>query len=110
MPVPEYIYSTADALTKCGGETGPSSLCMDLRATILAEHSKANCNKIVRWVGMSQQRFDELFELFLNSEYRINQRAAWPLSDCVAGHPQFIQKHFSKLIKNLHKPGIHDSV
>ncbi|HEV8285252.1 MAG TPA: hypothetical protein VGQ09_13135 [Chitinophagaceae bacterium] len=83
---------------------------MDLRETILAEHSKANCNKIVKWVGHSQERFDELFNLFLNSEYRINQRAAWPLSYCVIDHPHFIAKHFSKLIKNLHKPGIHDSV
>ena len=83
---------------------------MDLRSTILAEHSKANCNKIVRWVGSSQQRFDELFDLFLNSEYRINQRAAWPLSYCVIDHPQLIAKHFSKMVKNLHKPGIHDSV
>ena len=83
---------------------------MDLRSTILSEHSKANCNKIVRWVGSSQQRFDELLNLFLHSEYRINQRAAWPLSYCVIDHPQFISKHFSKLVKNLHKPGIHDSV
>lgn len=83
---------------------------MDLRSTILLEHSKANCNKIVRWVGSSQKRFDELFDLFLNSEYRINQRAAWPLSYCVIDHPQFIAKHFSKLVENLHKPGIHDSV
>ena len=30
---------------------------MDLRQTILAEHSKANCNKIVKWVGNSQKRF-----------------------------------------------------
>src|SRR5215467_217861 len=83
---------------------------MDLRQTILAEHSKANCNKIVKWVGNSQERFDELFNLFLNSEYRVNQRAAWPISYCVIGHPEFISRHFSKLVKNLHKPGIHDSI
>src|SRR5678816_3408101 len=83
---------------------------MDLRETILAEHSKATCNKITNWVGNSQERFDELFNLFLNSEYRINQRAAWPVSYCVIDHPNFIKKHFSKLIKNLHKPGIHDSI
>ena len=83
---------------------------MDLRKTILSEHSKANCDKIVNWVGSSQKRFDELFDLFLNSEYRVNQRSAWPLSYCVIAHPGFISKHFSKLIKNLHKPGIHDSV
>jgi hypothetical protein len=83
---------------------------MNLRETILAEHSKANCNKIVKWVGNSQPLFDELFDLFLNSEYRVNQRAAWPISYCVIDHPHFIKKHFSKLIKNLHKPGIHDSI
>ena len=87
-----------------------SPFFMHLRSTILAEHSKANCNKIVSWVGSSQQRFDELFYLFLNSEYRVNQRAAWPLSYCVIDHPQLITKHFSKLVKNLHKAGIHDSV
>jgi hypothetical protein len=64
----------------------------------------------VDWVGNSQKKFDELFNLFLNSEYRINQRAAWPLSCCVMAHPGFISKHFRALIRNLHKPGIHDSV
>jgi hypothetical protein len=28
----------------------------------------------------------------------------------VAGHPRLIQKHFSKLIKNLRQPGLHDAV
>lgn len=83
---------------------------MNLRETILAEHSRANCNKIIKWVGNSQKRFDELFNLFLNSEYRVNQRAAWPLSYCVIEHPEFISTNFSKLVKNLHKPGIHASV
>ena len=83
---------------------------MDLRQTILAEHSKANCNKIVKWVGNSQKRFAELFNLFLNSEYRVNQRAAWPLSYCVIDHPELISPHLAKLVKNLHNPGIHDSI
>jgi hypothetical protein len=64
----------------------------------------------VKWVGSSQKRFDELFNVFLHSEYRVNQRAAWPLSYCVIAHPEFISKNFSKLVKNLHKPGIHDSI
>jgi hypothetical protein len=83
---------------------------MNLRETILAEHSKATCNKIVKWVGSSQKRFDELFNVFLKSEYRVNQRAAWPLSYCVIAHPEFMSTNFSKLVKNLHKPGIHDSI
>ena len=83
---------------------------MDLRQTILADHSKATCNKIVKWVGNSQERFDELFNLFLNAEYRVNQRAAWPLSYCVIDHPGLISPHLVKLVKNLHKQSIHDSI
>ena len=41
---------------------------MKLRETILKEHSKANCRRIVKWVGHDQKRFDELFSLFLNDE------------------------------------------
>jgi hypothetical protein len=83
---------------------------MTLRDQILKEHSKANCNAIIKWIGGSQARFDELFDLFLNDEYRIVQRAAWPLSNAVIVHPKFIQKHFSKLLKNLEKPNLHNSV
>lgn len=83
---------------------------MILRETILAEHSKAQTEKIVKWIGSNQQRFDELFRLFLNDEYRVTQRAGWPLSYCVEKHPQLIQKHFTKLIKNLRKPNLHNAV
>lgn len=79
---------------------------MNLRQTILAEHSKANCDRIVKWIGDSQKRFDELFALFLVDEYRVVQRAAWPLSYCSINHPGLIQKHLAKLLKNLEKPGL----
>lgn len=83
---------------------------MHLRSSILAEHSKAQCNKIVQWVGNDQKRFDELFNLFLHDEYRVVQRAAWPVSYCVIAHPEFIKNHWASLIKHVQKPGIHDSV
>ncbi len=83
---------------------------MKLREQILQEHSKANCMVVVEWVGSSQQRFDELFTLFLSEEYRVTQRAAWPLSYCVEAHPAFIKKNFAKLIKKLQQPNLHDAV
>lgn len=82
----------------------------NLREEILKEHSKAQCTNIVNWVGSSQQRFDELFGLFLNDEYRVVQRAAWPVSYAVIAHPEFITKHWSSLIKNLRKPNLHNAV
>lgn len=83
---------------------------MKLREELLKEHSKPQCNKIVEWVGSSQQRFDELFNLFQHDEYRVVQRSAWPVSYCVSAHPNFIEKHLSQTIKNLAKPNIHDAV
>ena len=82
----------------------------DLRAEILKEHSTTQRDKIIAWVGDDQKRFDELFNLFLNGEYRVTQRAAWPISHCVVEHPSLIKKRFHELIKNLQKPGIHDAV
>lgn len=83
---------------------------MKLREQILKEHSKANCDRIVKWVGDNQPRFDKLFALFLHDEYRVVQRAAWPVSYCVSNHPRLIKKHFASLIKNVKKQGIHDAV
>lgn len=82
----------------------------NLKEEILKEHSKAQCTAIVNWVGASQQRFDELFRLFLNDEYRVVQRAAWPVSYCVIAHPQFIKKHWAALVKNLQQPNLHNAV
>jgi hypothetical protein len=83
---------------------------MLLRETILKEHSKANCTKIVKWVGKDPSRFDELFRLFLHDEYRVVQRATWPISYLVIAHPPLIKKHFAALFKKLKEPGAHDAV
>ena len=83
---------------------------MKLREEILFEHSKAQCEKIVKWIGASQNRFDELFALFLKDEYRISQRAAWPLGYCSISHPKFIKNKIGILLSNLSNPRIHGSV
>ena len=83
---------------------------MNLREEILKEHSKAQCIKIVNWIGDNQKRFDELFHLFLNDEYRVVQRAGWPVSYCVIAYPKFIKKHWAHLVKNVQKPNLHGAV
>jgi hypothetical protein len=82
----------------------------NLRNQILKEHSKAQCITIVNWVGISQQRFDKLFHLFLTDEYLVVQRAAWPVRNCVIVHAHFITKHWSSFIKNVQKPNIHNAI
>ena len=83
---------------------------MNLKETILKEHSKEQCNKIVQWVGNNEERFNELFHLFITGEYRVAQRAAWPLSYCAITHPEFMKGNFGKLLINLKKPNLHNSI
>jgi hypothetical protein len=83
---------------------------MDLRDEILKEHSKKQCNKIVKWVGNNQEKFNALFHLFLNSEYRVTQRAGWPLSYCAIAHPELMKGNYEKLLNNLDKPHLHNSI
>jgi hypothetical protein len=83
---------------------------MDLEKQILKEHTKAQCNKIVNWVGNDKKKFNELFDLFLHGEYRVTQRAAWPVSYCVIAHPHFMEHKYEELLANLKKPNLHDSI
>ena len=83
---------------------------MKLREEILKEYSKEQCARIVKWVGCSQNKFDQLFYLFLHDQARVVQRAAWPVSYCVEAHPFLIESHYEILVKKLEQPGNHDAV
>jgi hypothetical protein len=83
---------------------------MDLRKQLVAENSRANCNKIVRWVGKHQDRFDELFGFFTGEEPRLAQLSAWPVNYAAMAHPALIKKHLGRLLRHLDRPGIHQAV
>jgi hypothetical protein len=83
---------------------------MDLKAVLLKEHTKTQCDKIVRYIGNDKDRFAELMKLFFQGEYRVTQRAAWPMSYCVQDHPELIKPYFGQLVKKLETPGMHDSI
>lgn len=83
---------------------------MDIRELLLAEHSKEQCTRIADYIGDNQHRFDKLVQIFLNDEYRVVQRAAWPLSICVSRHPQLVAGHLDSIVRNLNKSGIHNAV
>ena len=83
---------------------------MNIRETLLEEHSKAQCKKIVDFIGDDKKRFAVLMKEFLGNEYRVTQRAAWPLSNIAIKYPALIQPYFPSLIKMLEKPGVHNAV
>ena len=83
---------------------------MDLKRTILERHSKSQCDKIVKYIGNNKDRFAELMKLFFDGEPLVTQRAAWPMSYCVKNHPNLITPYYKKLLNNLEKPNLHDSI
>ena len=83
---------------------------MDIKAALIREHSSAMRDKIVAYVGDDKKRFEELIFLMLTSEYRVAQRAAWPVSYCVENYPELIKPWLQKMIKKLDEKNIHDAI
>ena len=83
---------------------------MDLRAAILKEHSKKQCSLIVKYIGDDKKRFAELMKLFFSGEYRVTQRAGWPMSYCVQNHPALINPYYKKLLAFLKRKDVHPAV
>ena len=74
------------------------------------EHSKEQMQSIVKYIGSNQQKFDTLVKIFLSEEYRIIQRASWPLGNCVEANPQLAEKHLKKLLQHMQDATQHPAV
>ncbi len=83
---------------------------MNIVQELLREHSKAATSRITEYVGSNPRRFARLVEVYLAGPYRITQRAAWPLGNCVEQYPRLLKPHFLEILKAAQAPGIHDSV
>jgi len=83
---------------------------MDLLQLLTDEHSKKQTDRIVNYIGNDKDRFAQLIKIFFQGEYRITQRAAWPLSNCVRHHPELITPWFKPLLDNLARKDIHVAV
>lgn len=83
---------------------------MNLKELILEEHSVKQRDRIVKYIGKDEKRFAELMKLFFDNEYRVAQRAAWPMSYCVKKYPELIKPYLKPLISGLSKKGLHDAI
>ncbi len=77
---------------------------MDIREALLADRSKEHIQYIANYIGNDQERFNQLFDLFLHDEIRVTQRAAWVISHCFDKHPQLIDLHIKAFWTNLEVP------
>ena len=83
---------------------------MDIREALLTEHSKEQTAKIVNYIDGDPDRFAELMRLFLGPVYRLSQRAAWAVSNCIEQHPEHVKPYFNVLIKQLELDDAHVAV
>ncbi len=83
---------------------------MDIRQALIDEHSKAQVNRIIEYIGDDQERFDELIHIFLHDEWRITQRASWVLGHVAEQKPEMVAPHLQHLLENLQKEKIHVAV
>lgn len=80
---------------------------MDIRQALQSEHSKQQTAAIVEYIGDDAARFAELMKIFFAGEYRLTQRAAWPMNYCAEQHSQLIQPYLPKLLKCLDRDDMH---
>lgn len=83
---------------------------MDIAKRLEQEHSLTLTNAIIKYIGDDKKRFKELMDVFLNGEYRITQRAAWPMSYVAIEHPKLIYPYLDRLIKKLNAPNNHPAI
>lgn len=83
---------------------------VDIRDALLAEHSKRQTMAIVEYIGDDANKFKELLTIFFEGEYRLTQRAAWPISYCAEQNPALIRPYLAKLVDQLERDDIHNAV
>ncbi len=82
---------------------------MNIREALIADHSKRQTEKIVKYIGSDPEKFSDLMSIFFEGNYRLTQRAAWSMNYCAEVQPELIQPYLPKLIDQLEREDAHDA-
>lgn len=83
---------------------------MDLEKQLLAEHSRPNTDRIVRWIGADASRLAQLMNVFLGNDALLTQRSAWVVGVLADVHPVLLEPWIAKMLRKTREPGVHDAV
>lgn len=87
-----------------------SRFLMNIREALLDEHSKRQTMAIVNFIGGDPVRFGELMSIFFEGEYRLTQRAAWPISCSIERWPELVYPYLEQLIAQLTRDDVHNAI
>lgn len=76
----------------------------ELRTLLLSEHSRAMADAAVLRIGTDPKRVAALVELLCGGDYRLTQRAAYPLGLIGEKQPGLLRPHLHGLIQKLGEP------
>jgi len=83
---------------------------MNMENELLKKQSRAQRNRIVRFIGNDEFRFRELVKLFFKGGYRLTQHEAWPLSYCIQSQPELAKPYLKKFMDKLLDQHVHPAV
>ena len=83
---------------------------MIIRKELLKEHSKEQANRIAEYACVSKKNFSELIDCFLDTEYRVAQRAAWSVGLAARKKPAWMAPHIKTLVAQLLRTDVHNAV
>ena len=77
---------------------------------IKKEHSRVHKDVIVKLVLSDKEYFTALMKCFFKGEYRVCQRAAYPLLDLVKARPEWFKPYFKQILDKLEEENNHPSI
>jgi hypothetical protein len=83
---------------------------MNLRDELLKQHSKAQTDRVVKYVGEDKARMKELMQLFMSNEDKVTQRAAWAMSYIGIEYPALIKPYHKHLLRQMNIEQVHDAI
>jgi hypothetical protein len=84
---------------------------MNIQAALESEHSKAQTLRIVEYIGDDKDRLEELMTCFFHNDgYRLNQRAAWPVSYIGEKYPHLLKPYLEKMLHYAQDAKVHPAI
>ena len=83
---------------------------MDIRASLLRDRSKANCQRIVEYIGNDPQLCAEWAACLLDKDSVLSNKASWVLNFITDNNPSVVDSFQSKFLAKLKEEGNLDGV
>lgn len=77
---------------------------MNLADELRGAPSRAQTQRLARWVGHDETRFAGLMAVFFGEKYRLIQRVSAAVNACAEAHPILVAPYLERLLLNMQRP------